>query len=404
MYKQLFPFASASLNWLLEGLMYTPIGLVKGILNFAKLENTIERMDKAQQKGDLNISSRWAEYLAKRNIGKGVIGSIGLAIGAALASLGFAGIDEEDDKYKLFVKMGDETVYVDISNLFGTQGILLGITLVTAKKDKDWLSVLSATLDAMFIDSSMSDMYNSFRYSTSFGDWLLSQPFAFLNQMIPNFLKTFTSIATKYKIKYSSGILGKIEKLALSTIPGLAYAFPKQVDPYTGENQVTYKMWFMTGLVNKLSPLKIYPYNVSDIEKEAIANGVRKSELTGNYKVNDEDVKLSAQDKNKLNEYYGELNNKLLTELMSNKKTYKVWDEKQNKYVEIKYKAMTEKQKKTVIERIMDNNGQIAKIYILTSSGDWKYYADDSEYLELKKLGLKNIYKKTNTKEGFVKS
>lgn len=160
----------------------------------------------------------------------------------------------------------------------------------------------------------------------------------------------------------------------------------------------------MTGLVNKLSPLKIYPYNVSDIEKEAIANGVRKSELTGRYTVNGEDIKLSASDKSKLNEYYGELNNKLLTELMSNKKTYKVWDEKQNKYVEIKYKAMTESQKKTVIERIMNNNGQVAKIYILTSSGDWKYYADDSEYIELKKLGLKNIYKKTSTKEGFVKS
>ena len=403
MYKQLFPFASASMNWFLEGLMYTPIGLVKGIVNLAKLENTIARMDEKRQKGDLNISSRWAEYIAKRNIGKGVIGSIGLAIGIALASAGLAGIDEEDDKYKLFVRMGDETVYVDISNLFGTQGILLGICLATPINGGDWLKVLSASLDTLFADSTLSDVYNTFRYSTSFGDWLLSQPFAFLNQMIPNFLKTFTSIATKYKVKYSSGVLGKIEKLALSTIPGLAYAFPKQVDPYTGENQVTYKMWFMTGLVNKLSPLKVYPYNVSDIEKESIANGVRKSELTGNYKVNDEDVKLSAEDKDKLNEYYGKLNNKLLTELMSNKKTYKVWDEKQNKYVEIKYKAMTESQKKTVIERIMNNNGQIAKIYILTS-GDWKYYADDSEYLELKKLGLKNIYKKTNKLEGFVKN
>ena len=404
MYKQLFPFASASMNWFLEGLMYTPIGLVKGIVNLAKLENTIARMDEKRQKGDLNISSRWAEYIAKRNIGKGVIGSIGLAIGIALASAGLAGIDEEDDKYKLFVRMGDETVYVDISNLFGTQGILLGICLATPINGGDWLKVLSASLDTLFADSTLSDVYNTFRYSTSFGDWLLSQPFAFLNQMIPNFLKTFTSIATKYKVKYSSGVLGKIEKLALSTIPGLAYAFPKHVDPYTGENQVTYKMWFMTGLVNKLSPLKVYPYNVSDIEKEAIANGVRKSELTGNYKVNDEDVKLSAEDKDKLNEYYGKLNNKLLTELMSNKKTYKVWDEKQNKYVEIKYKAMTESQKKTVIERIMNNNGQIAKIYILTSSGGWKYYADDSEYLELKKLGLKNIYKKTNKLEGFVKN
>ena len=42
---------------------------------------------------------------------------------------------------------------------------------------------------------------------------------------------------------------------------------------------------------------------------------------------------------------------------------------------------------------------------MLTSSGEWKYYTNETEYAELKKLGIKNVYKKTKDKdkEGFVK-
>ena len=402
MYKQLFPFAASSWNWFAEGFNYTPIGLVKAIVNFAKLENTIEKMDIERQHGEQVVSSRFAEYLARRKIGKGVIGSVGTAIGIALAALGFAGIDDEDDKLKLFVRIGDEEVYVDISDVFGTQGILLGIAIATPTKDGDWLSAVAQTLTTMFDDSTFSDLFNTFRYSDSFGDWLVSQPYAFLNMFIPNFLKTLSSIANVHKVKYSSGIKGKFEKLAVNAIPGLAYAFPTQIDPYTGEKQLMYKMQFVTNLANKLLPLKIHPYNVSDIEKEAISVGVKKGALTGNYTVNGEKVKLSAAQTEALNEYYGGLNKESLTKLMSNKTAYKVWDETKGKYVELKYNRMSDAQKKTVIERIMSDNGQIAKVYILTSSGNWKYYASESEYKELKKLGLKNVYKNTDKLDGFV--
>jgi hypothetical protein len=399
-YKQLFPFASASWNWFAEGINYTPIGLIKAIVNFAKLENTIEKMDLKRQRGEQIVSSRFAEYLAKRNIGKGIIGSIGTLIGIALAAFGFAGIDEEDEKYKLFVNIADEKVTVDISDLFGTQGILLGITIISASKDGNWIAAIGDTLDTMFLDSTFSDLFNSFRYSDSFGDWLSAQPFSFLEMFVPNFFKTLSSVVSAHKIKYSSGILGKIEKLIVQAIPGLSYAFPKQVDPYTGENQIAYKMWFVTGLANKLLPFKIYPYNVTNLEKEAIAVGVRKGQLTGRYTINGEEVVLNTQQLQQLNEYYGKLNKKDLEELVANKRTYKVWDDSKRKYVELKYNKMSDKQKKTVIERIMSDNGQVAKVYILTSL-NWKYYASEAEYTELKKLGIKNIYKKNAKLEGF---
>lgn len=404
MYKQVFPFAAASWNWFMEGLNYTPVGLVRGILQYAKLENTIETMEAKRQKGENVVSSRFAEYLAKRTIGKGIIGTIGMGIGIALAATGHAGIDEEDDKYKLFIAIGGEKITVDISNVFGTQGILVGIALISSfKGDGDIMSAIAATLDAMFSDSVYSDVFNSFRYSDSFGDWLLQQPFTILGMFIPNFVSTLSSIVNRYKIKYSSGIAGKFERLAVKAIPGIAYAFPKHMDPYTGETQVPYKAQMLVTLVNKLAPFKIYPYNVSDIEKEAISVGVNRGYLSGRYEINGEKVKLSAEEFQTANEYYGKLNNKKLSELYSNKKSYKVWDEKKQEYVELKYSKMTNEQKKTVIERIMNDNGTITKVYMLTSKG-YKYYTTESNYDELKKLGIKNAYKKTKDKEGFIKS
>lgn len=38
LWKQFLPFASAGWNWFVEGLNYTPIGLVKAIVDFARLE------------------------------------------------------------------------------------------------------------------------------------------------------------------------------------------------------------------------------------------------------------------------------------------------------------------------------------------------------------------------------
>ena len=54
---------------------------------------------------------------------------------------------------------------------------------------------------------------------------------------------------------------------------------------------------------------------------------------------------------------------------------------------------MTDEQRKTVIERIMSNNGIYAKIYAWTSKGH-KYYTNASEYSTLKKLGIsKGVFK-----------
>ena len=398
-YKQIFPFTAASYNWFVEGLNYTPIGLIKSIINFAKLENSIIKIADKRSKGEKLPSTKFTEYIIRKNIGKGVIGSIGMIIGALLVLLKGAGIDEEDEKYKL--RIGN--TYIDISDIFGTQGIFMGIAFTdTIVREKNGFKALSETLNVIFQDSVYSDFYNLFRYKESFTDFALYVPEQMLNSMIPNFVKTLSSVLNKYKVKYNKGLLGKLERLVVQAIPGIAYAFPHYIDPYTGEKQVAYKFQFLFNAINKLSPIDIAPYNVSDYEKEAIDLGIHKVMLRGEYEVNNKNINLNANNIEKLNKFYGSLNNKDLKELYENKTTYKILDEETGKYKYLKYSKMTDKEKATIIKRIMSDNSSLSKIYILTSEYNYKYYADENEYKKLISLGIKNVYKKTDKLKGFV--
>ena len=401
-YKQFMPFAVAGWNWFKEGLNYTPIGLVKAIIDYAKLDKKVEKMDTLNVQGE-GPSGRWASYIVKRNIGKGVIGTIGFAIGAMLAGFGVAGIDEDDGKIKLHV--GD--LYVDISNIFGTQGILLGMVMATAfadDKTNGWdkfMSVLSTSLDQIFMESTMMDLYSIFQYSDTFGEGVLNSANNILLTFYPNIFKYFNRMTYQHKVKYSAGFVGTMQRDLVQMLPGIAYAFPKRTDPYTGDVQYKYLPGFWGWAIefsNGLLPMRFKPAQVSDLEKEAIMQGVNKVELRGSYKDID---KFNAEQTAQLNEFYGKLNNKDLKELFSDKKTYKVLDRKTNKYVELKYSKMTAEQKKSVINRIMNDNAQSAKIYVYTNSGGKYFTTSDTELANLKKLGIRNIYKSTKKESYF---
>lgn len=402
-YKQFFTFTATSWNWFMEGLNYSPVGLIKAIRNYAKLENTINKLDEARRKGDTVISSRFAEYTVRRNIGKGVIGTIGTTIGALLLAFGVAKLDEEDDKYKLTI--GDVTV--DISDVFGTQGIFMGMAITDSiiktinDEEYDVMDVLITTLDSMLMDSAITDVWTTIRYNRTPGEWFAALPMQTLNNCVPNFLKTLSGVIGVYDAKFDEGLLGKIEKIAVDAVPGLVYAMPKQVDIYTGEYQLMYKAQFITELVNRLSPFDISPLNLSEYEQEAFKLDINKGMLSGKYTINDKDLVLNAVDVQQLNQYYGKLNKKDLEALLNNQLRLKVKDEKGN-YSNKYYSQMTEKQKRAAFEQVMSKNSSYAKVYILTSKG-YKYYASDSEYKELRKLGItKNVYRRTNKLNGFV--
>lgn len=414
-YKQILPFATTSWNWFVEGLNYTPVGLAKAIIDYAKLENSIERLENKRQKGEKTVNPRFTEYLVKRNIGKGAIGTVGWFIGTLAFILGIAGIDEDDKYQKYKLRIGD--TFIDISELFGTQGILLGIAMASSvssisdnvkKGDTEAAfkalgSLITETVDTMLTDSVFDSLYNTFRYSESFGASVVNTPMTVLNMFFPNFLKTVTSITTIADVQYSNGVIGQLEKIFARTVPFVAYAFPKQYDVYTGEMQLKHVSQIAETILNKLTPLGITHYAVSENEKEAIAMGVKKGSLSGKYTINDENVNMSRKQITELNKYYGELNKSSLDSLFSGKLKYRVLDEKTNKYVELSYAKMTDKQKAATINSIMLKNSGYAKVYMLTKDGKYKYYAKASEYEELRKLGL-IVYKSTGKFDGFVKA
>lgn len=400
-YKQLFPFLGAAWNWSVEGMRYTPLGFVKSIINFAKLENTMYKMDKARQEGKPVISSEFAQYIARRNIGKGIIGIIGWTIGMILASLGLAGIDEEDDEYKLILG----NVKVDISDVLGSQGIILGIATTTElmKKEKDPLKVWSQILNQFFDESVFQTVIDGFRYKKGVGDVITELAFYDIPSMLwPNILKTMASITHHQGVVYSDGLKGELERFAAKNIPfSQLVAQNIQVDPYTGKSIPFFSGNLFQTIGNKVLPIDVEVLDISNNEFEAISRGVKANNLTGKYTIDGVSLKLTADEKIKLNEFYGKLNQISLSNLYSGEKYVQLED---GTYDYVKYSSMTDKQKKAAIESALSSNSHYSKIYILTSTGKYKYYASDSEYEELRKLGItKNIYRKVGNKTGFVK-
>lgn len=396
-YKQIMPFASASLNWFMEGIKLSPIGLVNSVIKYIKLEKRVSTMVDKQRQGIRQDHIEFQEYLTRKDVGKGVIGTIGFIIGALLGGLHIADVDDEDGKIKITI--GD--IRVDVSELFGTSGMLLGmVSFCETTRQQDWWKTIGSIADTFWLDSTFSDIFNTFRYSDTFGDWFVSMPFDVLNMMVPNFLKAFVSMTYNHKIKYDSGALGKLERLAAQSIPGVAYAFPRQIDPYTGEEQLKYKIPFLFEFINKVLPIGVYDYDVSDNEKEAVLLGANHGTLSGNY----QDIgQLSADEVQELNRFYGKLNKETLDELMDNKRKMEFVDDKTGKKVELYWNKMSDEQKKSAINSTMSKNASYAKVYVWTQVKGKRYYATDNMFKLLRQLGItKNLYKQNNNYKGFV--
>lgn len=404
-YKQLFPFLTSSINWFNEALNYSPIGLAKGIINYAKMENTIRKMEvkqlKAKEEGRSELSPRFAKYLATKQIGQGIIGSVGFVAGIILASVGLAGLDEKDDKYKLRI---GTNFWIDISDLVGSSGLLAGVAArsIFGEDDASFWDVTKGTMNILFDDSVYNGIISDLKYTDNLTDFFVNKTENALLSFIPNALKLFNKTLYAHTPQYSkNGALKFLQRTMVQMIPGAVYALPKKVDIYTGKTASEYNLpWLFewgTKTLNSVMPIDISPYDPSDIEQEALFQGVRRSYLTANYK----DIgKLDSKDTVKLNKKYGELNNNSLKELFASKKKYKVQKE-DGSYVELVYNKMTTEQKKSVIQRIMSDNATIAKIYIYTSNGG-KYYTSEEERKELRKLGITNVYIATAKKKGFA--
>lgn len=391
-YKNLVPFMATSWNWFKAMIRYSPIGLVNSIIKLTNLERQIIKQEHKWAQGKSQVSPEYTEYLIRRDLGSGVIGTIGFGLGTLLAALGF--IDLDDDDYgtpKLVI--GD--LEIDISSIFGSSSVLAGAALITDIKDSgmSWDNVLSGldkmldvTLDGFFLTELMSlDMYAGGGSFATLLDLVESIGLSF----IPNGLAWIAG-ATYTGTLRKKGFFGK----AAAKIPFLASIVnEKKVDPYTGE---TGNIWDIFNRVLPYFDIKMK----SRARETAESLGLSKKELKGQYTINGEEFNLSDKEVSEINKQYGEWNAKDLTAFLDNKEKYKVKDEATGNYKMLTYSQMNDKQRKNTISTIMSNNAENAKILAWLNAG-YKYYASANKYVELKQLGVKGkLYKGS---KGFVK-
>ena len=388
------PFLNSGINWFIEGVYkLTPIGLTHSIINMCKLEKRIARIEERRAKGELVADSRFTEYLTRRDIGKGILGTLFSTFAIILIMAGTMKIEEDDDKY--YIVVGD--VRVDVSDIFGSSTFLIAASIAQTWLDFDketdnvgdtigkMLGEVSNHLVDGFI---LNDIVKRWRYQRTAYDTVLYESESFLKSFVPQFWQVAIELTKNKKTRYSSSFVGVWERWLNSWVPFFSIG-EKLIDPYTGEEQTKYALPIIGPILKKglLGP-KIFWYDFSEQEKLAMEYGVKKGELTGELTVNEKKYKL---DRTTLNKVYGMLNEKSLTKIKSQSHKVEMPD---GKYKTLAWDKLSDKQRARVIERTMERNADIAKIYIWTQQLGHKYYASETMFAELRKAGFtKNVYR-----------
>lgn len=383
------PFLNSSFNWFSEMLKYSPVGMVTSIINMCKLEKTIAAIDIKRAKGEVIPDSRAAEYLARRDVGKGIIGMTLSVLGMILGSLGVVRIDDDDDKFYVYV--GD--VKFDITNIFGTSSVLVGASIAQVwaqdkKRELGFDDVLRMATSQLFEGFVLNDLLARHKWDEGIYDFMLTEGESVLRSFVPQFYQLLIRATNNEKIKYSSGMAGMWERWLNTFVPTQPLG-SRKINPYTGEVQTKYALpffgeFFKSGL---LGP-KIFWSEVSDEELLAKEYGINKGELTGELTANGKKYSL---DKEALNVKYGQLNKATLAQL----KQQKHYVEMPNgTYKTLSWDKMSDEQRANVISREMVKNADYAKIYVWTQVMGNKYYASESLWQLLRKLGItKNVYR-----------
>lgn len=384
------PFLNSSFNWFAESFKYTPFGLVASITRMCKLENQISKLSEKRAKGEMVADSRAAEFLVRRDIGKGVVGLLLSTFGIMLACSGRIRIDEDDDKFYLYV---DEEIKLDITNLFGSSSVLVGASIAQMWIEQSdgepatFEEMISLVTDTMLDGFFATDILERHKWGGTWDD-LLTETESVMRSFVPQMWQTIIACTNQHAIRYSPGFKGMWERWLNTFVPTQPFG-NRKINPYTGELEDKYSLPIIGALLQKgvLGP-KIYWVEVSELERMCRELGVNKNELTGELTVNGEKFEL---DRLALNEKYGELNKESLEKIKSQKHKVEMPD---GTFKTLSWDKMNDEQRARVISRTMTQNAEIAKIYIWTQTMGKKFYASASLWQMLKRLGItRNVYK-----------
>lgn len=383
-YKLILPFANSSWNWFKAMIKMTPPGLAKSIIQLWRLEKNITKNEKLWREGKSQINPELREYIIRRDIGMGVIGTIGYMLGAALAAFGFIKLEDEDYGNP---KLRIGNLVVDISSIFGSSSILAGAALVTGFTDGNGFNdAMNRMLDVALDNFPVMEIMELDMYSNGTWDIFGSTAESIALSFIPNLFSWFAGATYSGSVKKDT-----IWKRALAKIPFMANFLDKTVDPYTGETGS------YIDAINRIVPYFSWVV-ASENESKTNELGLNKSQLRGSYNINGEDFNVRGSELQKINEYYGKWNASDLTKFYDNQMGVKV--KVGTTYKTLTYNQMTNEQRKNAVQNIMSNNAELAKIVAWTRAG-YKYYGSSEIYGKLKKYGItRNIFVGN---KGFVK-
>lgn len=371
------PFLNTSWNWFIEGMKYTPLGLVTAIYRTVKFEKYVDKLDTKRAQGETIIDSRLAGYLVRRDVGKGIIGLALSIVGAMLYAFGLIGFDDDDTS--LYLLIGD--IKIDISGIFGTSSLLAGgMVAAFTDKSKDPEKIWANINDIIFDGFFFKDMVNNILYDNNFYEIMLGQMESILKSFVPQVWQLIGREATRDKITYKgSEWKGMWERFGNALVPGSPFG-ERNIDPYTGEVISKDTIPVLGSL-----PAKFYFNKVSKEEELATSYGVEKK---GPEYMTVDGVRYNLSNEAKIKN--GQWNKQMLSQIQSG--SYRVRTAS-GKYQVKPFSKMTDDEKSNIIERLMDQNAELAKIWYWTQELNHKYYANASTYQMLRKLGVtKNVY------------
>lgn len=388
LYKLILPFGSASWNWFKAAIKFSPIGLGQSLYKLATLEQQVIKAESKWAAGKGQVSHELTEFLIRRDLGSGVIGTMSMILGMILSALGY--VELEDDDYGI-PKLRIGNVRIDISTIFGSSSALAGMALVQSMQDGDVMSVLDAAIDPLLNGFFLVQVLELDQYNN---DGWASFTLNFLQQTLLSFIPNgirWLSGAT-YTGTYKTNTF--FER-AVARIPffGSVFGLEKKVNPYTGDQGNAWDIF------NRVVPF-FSVRTVSAMEEKSKALGINKTELRGQYEINGEAFELEPNDVATLNKIYGQWNADDLVEFYDNRTRMSV-KTADGTFRELTYDQMTETQRVNAVQNIFSKNAEYAKIYAWLMAGN-TYYASATDYIELKKLGITGkLFKGT---KGFVKA
>lgn len=301
------PFPRVSSNVLIQIFKHSPFGLVKTIVNLAKLKH-----------GNLEANLKTAEgnmvlYNLAKDGAKGILGSAMYLIGFVLGVLGFVKLDEEK-KYRGFT-LDIGGLKIDISNVsMLAPPLLLGASLSSIT---DWgngglKNAANGWLEQFSTLTFLGNLVETFQYYDA-TDGVLRFFDSYFTSYFPAILKSLFKVISPEVKDYSAA--NHLQKMLYTTMPFLA---PNKKDPYSGEDMLRYEIPVLYDILNMISPVAIYKYPTTDVQEISKEYGVSLLPYS-DREMGFDDTKgvLSKDDRALYNETRGRAYNQLVNEIVN---------------------------------------------------------------------------------------